>query len=175
MLHRGDADGTGRLVAQRAERGNLALDLVEPRPDARSRRSPASVKRDAARRAGQQPKAKPRLQRADGVAQRRLGNAKLGGRLGEAPLARDRDEGERSRSRCPGAFRNPLSKSMPIMPSNPISGAGLSPWTAGSASDGDRGPLGGATMSTLNVNGREHRSTPTPPPPSSGPCATRWA
>ena len=75
-------------------RRNLAFDLVEPRPDPVEQTLARLGQGDAARRAGQQPKAEPRLQSADGVAQRRLGNAELGGSLGEAPLARDRDEGE---------------------------------------------------------------------------------
>ena len=33
MFHRGDAHRAGWLVTQRADGRNLALDLVEPRPD----------------------------------------------------------------------------------------------------------------------------------------------
>ena len=43
MLAGGDADRAGGLLAQRAQRGDLVFDLLEPRRDRRSRRSPASV------------------------------------------------------------------------------------------------------------------------------------
>jgi hypothetical protein len=55
--------------------------------------SPASVGRHAARGAGQQAHAEPRLEPADRVAERRLRHAHLGGGAREAALARDEDEG----------------------------------------------------------------------------------
>ena len=51
-------------------------------------------RRDAARRASQQPNAESCLQPADRVAQRRLGNPKLCSRPGEASFSRDSEEGE---------------------------------------------------------------------------------
>ena len=93
MLYRRDADGTGWLVAQCAERGNLAFDFVEPGADAAKEAFPGIGHGDAACRAREQPQAQPLFERADRVAQRRLRHLKLGGCLGEAALARDRDEG----------------------------------------------------------------------------------
>ena len=51
-------------------------------------------RRDAARGAGQQPDAEPRFELADGVAQRRLRDAELRRRLGEAPLPPDGEESD---------------------------------------------------------------------------------
>jgi hypothetical protein len=50
-------------------------------------------RRDAAGRAGQQPEAKPRLEPADGLAQRRLRDAELRSGTGEAPLPSHGEEG----------------------------------------------------------------------------------
>ena len=52
-------------------------------------------RRDAAGGAGQQPQAEPFLEAADGVAERRLRDAELRRRPGEAALPRDREEGEK--------------------------------------------------------------------------------
>ena len=72
-----DADGAGGLLAQLAQRGELGVDLVEPRADGAEQALARLGRRDAARGAGQQPQAEPLLQPADGVAQRRLRDAEL--------------------------------------------------------------------------------------------------
>ena len=75
------------------ERRKLGLDLFEPRAE-RVQEALARVRRrHAARGAGQQPDAEPRFERAHGMAQRRLRDAELRRRLGEAALAPDGDEG----------------------------------------------------------------------------------
>ena len=73
----------------------ISLSISSNRgPIRSSRRSPASVSDTLRVVRVSSLKAEPRLQSADRVAQRRLGNAELGGSLGEAPFARDGDEGE---------------------------------------------------------------------------------
>ena len=72
----------------------LGLDLLEPRAHGAKQALARLGRRDAARGAGQQPKAEPLLEPADGVAERRLRNAELRRGPGEAPLPRDREEGK---------------------------------------------------------------------------------
>ena len=72
----------------------LGLDLLEPRAHGVEQALARLGRRDAARGAGQQPKTEPCLEPADGVTQRRLGNAELRRGPGEAALSRDREEGE---------------------------------------------------------------------------------
>ena len=97
VVVRGDADGAGGLVAQLAQRGQLGVDLVQPRPRGAQQALARLGRRDAAGGAGQQPQAKPRLQPAQGLAQRRLRDAELRGGAGEAALPRDGEEGRRCR------------------------------------------------------------------------------
>ena len=75
-------------------------------------------RRDAARGAGQQPQAEPLLQPAYRVAQRRLRHAELGRRPGEAPFARDGEEGGEVVDGCRAAFMNPSHRCMPILAAN---------------------------------------------------------
>jgi len=104
----GATDILGRLISQKLSpmlgqpvlvenkagaSGNLAFDFVEPWADAPKQTLPGVGHGDAAGRAGEQPKAKPLFERAHRVAQRRLRYLEPGGRFGEAPLPRDRDEG----------------------------------------------------------------------------------
>ena len=53
MLAGRDADGAGRLVAQLAQRGELRVDLVEPRADGPQQALARFRRRHAARGAGQ--------------------------------------------------------------------------------------------------------------------------
>ena len=94
MLAGGDADGSGRPVAELAQRSELRLDLVEARPDRPQQALAGLGGRDAAGGPRQQPQPEPLLQAADGMAQRRLRHPELRRRPGEAPLARDGEEGE---------------------------------------------------------------------------------
>ena len=72
----------------------LGVDLLEPRAEGPQQALARLGGRHAARGAGQQPQPEPCLQAADGLAQRRLRHAELRGGPGEAPLPRDREEGE---------------------------------------------------------------------------------
>ena len=88
-----------RMVPEGLSRSSLSaaisgVDLVEPRSGGAQQALPRLGRRDAARGAGQQPKAEPFLEAAHRVAERRLRNAKLRGRPGEAALLSDREEGE---------------------------------------------------------------------------------
>ena len=89
-----DANRAGGLVAKVAQGLELGLDLLEPRAHGVEQALARRRRRDAARGAGQEPHAQPGLHPANGVAQRRLGNAELGRGLGEAALARDRHESQ---------------------------------------------------------------------------------
>ena len=82
------------LVAQLAQRGQLRVDLVQARPGGTQQPLARLGRRDAAGGAGQQPQAKPRLEPAHGLAQRRLRDAELRGGTGEAPLPRHGEEGD---------------------------------------------------------------------------------
>ena len=74
--------GAGGLLAQLAQGRELGLDLVEPRADGLEQALARLGRRDAARGAGQQPQPEPRLEPADGLAQRRLRDAELAPRPG---------------------------------------------------------------------------------------------
>jgi len=78
MVVRRDAAGAGELFAQRAQRGQVRVDLVKPRPGA-PQKPFAGVRRcDAARGGGQQPKPEPCLKAANGLAERGLRHPELG-------------------------------------------------------------------------------------------------
>jgi hypothetical protein len=55
VLAGGDADRAGSLAAQFAECGDLGLDLLEARPDGLQQPQARLGRRDAARRASEQP------------------------------------------------------------------------------------------------------------------------
>ena len=63
MLAGRDADRAGGFFAQFAQRGEFGVDLVEPRADRAQQPLARLGRRDAARRAGQQPNAEPLLER----------------------------------------------------------------------------------------------------------------
>ena len=112
MLAGRDADGAGGLLAQLAQRGQLGVDLVEPRADGPQQALAGLGRRDAARGAGQQPEPEPLFESADGVAERRLRNAELRGGPGEAPLLRHGEEGQEVVDVLRGAFMNPSHRCM---------------------------------------------------------------
>ena len=94
VLGGGDPDGAGRLVAQRAQGRQLGVDLVEPWAHASQQAFARLGGRHAARGPAQQPQPEPRLEPANGVAERRLGHAELGRGPREAPLPRHGEEGQ---------------------------------------------------------------------------------
>jgi hypothetical protein len=69
MLSRSDADRAGGLLAELAQRGQLGIDLIEPRPDGAQQPLARLGRRDAARGAGQQAKTEPLLEPADRMAE----------------------------------------------------------------------------------------------------------
>jgi hypothetical protein len=87
-----DANGAGGLLPKFAYRGQLGLDLLNPRSDGADQAFARFGQRDAARRAGQKPNAKPRFELTDSLAQRRLRDAKLRGRFRETLLSPDTDK-----------------------------------------------------------------------------------
>ena len=89
-----DPNGAGGLLAKLAHGRELGVDLLEPRTHGAKQALARFRRRDAARGAGQEPNAEPRFEFADGVAQRRLRDAELRGRLREAALSRDGQEGQ---------------------------------------------------------------------------------
>src|SRR5690606_1243147 len=89
MFSRADADRAGGLVAVLAQGLEFAFDLLEMRADRLEQARAGFGRGDAAGRARQEPHAQALFQRADGVAQRRLGQAELCGSAGEAALAGD--------------------------------------------------------------------------------------
>ena len=96
VVGRGDADGAGRLVAQLGERGELGLDLVEPRPDGAQQPLPGLGRRDAAGGPRQEPEADLLLETADRVADRRGRDPERRRGAGEAPLAGGGAEGDQA-------------------------------------------------------------------------------
>ena len=93
MLAGGDADRAGSLAAQFAECGDLGLDLLEARPDGLQQPQARLGRRDAARRASEQPQLEALFQPLDRLAQCRLRHAQLDAGPGEAALPRDHREG----------------------------------------------------------------------------------
>ena len=77
-----------------ADRVELGLDLLKAWADVAEQSFARLCRRDAARRAGQEPEAEPLLEASHRVAQCGLRDAELGGGFGEATLPRDRQEGD---------------------------------------------------------------------------------
>src|SRR3954452_3399022 len=88
-----DPNSAGGLLSKFAHGGQLGLDLLEPRPHSVKQAFARLGQRNAARRSGQKANAKPRLELTDGLAQRRLRDAKLRCRFRKALLSRYRDKG----------------------------------------------------------------------------------
>ena len=92
VIVRRDSNRARGLVTKLAECGQLRVDLVE-RWTQRTQQALASFgRRNAPRRAIQEPNPEPCLEAANGVAERRLRNAELCRSTGEAPLLCNRDE-----------------------------------------------------------------------------------
>jgi len=72
-----DPNGAGGLLPKFVQRGKLGLDLLKPRADGAKQAVARLGWGDAACGAGQQPKAEPFLEAANGVAERRLRHAQL--------------------------------------------------------------------------------------------------
>ncbi len=89
----GEADGAFRLLAKLAQGREFGLDLLKPRADMTQQALTRDGRRDAACGARQEAQLETRLELLDGVAERRLRHAELGGGLGEAALARHDQEG----------------------------------------------------------------------------------
>jgi hypothetical protein len=94
MFAGGDADGAGRRLAQRGQRRQFGVDLLEARPDIAQQALAGLGRRDAAGGAGEEPQAEPFFERAHRVAECRLRYAELGRGAGKTALARDREKGE---------------------------------------------------------------------------------
>jgi len=94
VVHGVDANGSGRPVAQITQAFKPHLDFIEVRPDRIDQVLPGFGGRYAAGGAGQQAQPQARLQGADGMAQRRLGNPEFGRRLGKAALTGYRQKGK---------------------------------------------------------------------------------
>ena len=73
--------------------GDLRLDLVEAWANAVKQTLARFRRRDAPRGAAKEPNPEPLFEFSDRMAQRRLGDAQLGGGFREAALSRDGDEG----------------------------------------------------------------------------------
>ena len=112
-----------RIVPAGFSRSSLSaarsgVDLVEPRAHGAEQALARLGRRHAARGAGQQPQPEPRLEPADGVAERRLGDAELRRGPGEAPLPRHGEEGEQVVAGSAAPFMNPFHGSMRILAPN---------------------------------------------------------
>jgi len=95
MLGRGDADGTGRLPAQSADRIHPGGNILQCRAQRAKHRLARFSRRHRARGPRQQPHPEPLFESLHGVAQRRLGHAELGRRAGKAALlGHDREGGK---------------------------------------------------------------------------------
>ena len=81
-----------RPVAEIADRRDLCVDFFQPGSHRLHQAFACFRGRNAARRTRQQPHAKARFQVADGVTQRRLGDAELCSRAREAAFVRHRQE-----------------------------------------------------------------------------------
>ncbi len=68
------------------------MDFIEMRSHRPEQPLAGIGRRNAARRAGEEPDAKPFLQAADGMAERGRGDAEMGRRPGEAAFPGDRQE-----------------------------------------------------------------------------------
>ena len=80
----------------------LSFHPVVQRPHGAEQAFSSLGRRDGARGAGQEPEPKPRLERADGVAQRRLRDTELRSGSGEALLPRHGEEGNEIVEALPG-------------------------------------------------------------------------
>jgi hypothetical protein len=90
----GDPNGAGGLLPKFAQSLEPGLDLLEPRADGVEQAFARLRRRDAARGAGQQPKAEPFLEATNGVAERRLRHAELRCGLRKTALLPDGQEGQ---------------------------------------------------------------------------------
>ena len=93
MIVRGYAHGARRFITQRAQRGELAVELAQHRQQRVVEPRAGFGKGDAARGARQQSDAKARLQRRNRMAQSRARHAELRGRSGEVFLTRHMKKG----------------------------------------------------------------------------------
>ena len=85
MLGGRNANGAGGFVPKRTQGRQLGFDLLKSRTHGQEEAFACLGRGDAARGAGQEPNAKPRLKRPDGVAQGRLGHPKLRSRSSKLP------------------------------------------------------------------------------------------
>ena len=102
MVVRADPYRPRRLSVEFAQRRQFALYPLVIGADAGEQALTGFGRRDSARRARQQPDAQPLLKPPDAVAERRLRDAELGRRAGEAALAGDDDESLKIVEVCPG-------------------------------------------------------------------------
>ena len=86
VLGRRDPDRTGRFVPEVAQRSELGRDRVKRRTERAQQPLACLGRRDTPRGPGQEPHAKPRLEAADRMAQRRLRGPELRGGAREALL-----------------------------------------------------------------------------------------
>jgi hypothetical protein len=77
MVDGRDPNGAGGLLPEFTQGLKLGLDLLKPWANGVTQAFACFRWRDAARGAGQEPKSQPSFEFADGVAERRLGNAQL--------------------------------------------------------------------------------------------------
>ena len=89
-----DPNGAGGLLPKFAQSLEPGLDLLEPRADGVKQAFARLRWRDAACGAGQQPKAEPFLEAANGVAERRLRHAQLRCGPRETAFVPDGQEGQ---------------------------------------------------------------------------------
>jgi hypothetical protein len=92
VVVRRDTDHARRLVSKRAQGAQLRVDLVKRRAQGAQQPVASFGRRNAPRRAIQEPNPEPCFEAANGEAQRGLRNAELCSSTGEAPLICNRDE-----------------------------------------------------------------------------------
>jgi hypothetical protein len=88
-----DPNSARGLLSKFAHGGQLGVDFLNSWGDGADQAFARLGQRNAARRSGQKANAKPRLELTDGLAQRRLRDAKLRCRFRKALLSRYRDKG----------------------------------------------------------------------------------
>jgi hypothetical protein len=92
VLWRADANRSRGPLAQVGQSRDPVVDVAQRRPQGLDQPLTGVGRGDAPRRAGEKAKAELRLQPPHRVAERRLRDAELRGRPGEAALLRDRKE-----------------------------------------------------------------------------------